>query len=139
MTQAAASRPAVCLAFDFGEVRIGVAVGNSLTGTAEPTGIIDAQDNATRFARIAQLLGQWEPDALVVGVPRHPDGAPHDMTLRCEKFARQLEGRFGRPVFCVDERYTSVEASTRVNRKRVDDVAACIILEQFFSQQSSQP
>lgn len=139
MTQAAASRPAVYLAFDFGEVRIGVAVGNSLTGTAEPADLIEAQDNATRFARITDLLGRWEPDALVVGVPRHPDGAPHEMTLRCEKFARQLEGRFGLPVFCVDERYTSVEASTRVNRKRVDDVAACIILEQFFSQQSLPP
>lgn len=137
MTQASALRPSVCLAFDFGEVRIGLAVGNSLTASAQSLGIIEAQDNATRFSRIADLISEWQPDALVVGVPRHPDGAAHGMTLRCEKFARQLDGRFGIPVFCVDERYTSVEASSRVNRKRVDDVAACIILEQFFLQQSS--
>ncbi len=137
MTQAPALRPAICLAFDFGEVRIGVAVGNSLTGSAQSLGIIQAPDNATRFSRIADFIKQWQPDALVVGVPRHPDGAPHEMTLRCEKFSRQLEGRFAKPVFCVDERYTSVEASSRVTRKQVDDVAACIILEQFFSQQSS--
>lgn len=131
--------PGVCIAFDFGEARIGVAVGNGVTQTAQALQIIDAEDNATRFSRIAQLLSEWQPDTVVVGVPRHPDGQPHAMTDRCERFARQLEGRFGLRVARVDERYTSVEAATRVNRKRVDDVAACIILEQFFLQQSESP
>lgn len=133
MTVSPARQPSLCLSFDFGEARIGIAVGNSLTGTAQALEIIDAPDNATRFARIAALIAEWTPDTLVVGVPRHPDGTPHDMTARCEKFSRQLEGRFGLPVACVDERYTSVEAASRVTRSRVDDVAACIILEQYFS------
>jgi putative holliday junction resolvase len=125
----------VCLAFDFGLVRIGVAVGNGFLKTAQPVEVISADDNKTRFARIEALISQWQPDTLVVGIPRHPDGAPHEMTLRCEKFSRQLEGRFNLPVRCVDERYSSVEASARMQPKRgqaIDAVAACIILEQYF-------
>lgn len=139
MTPGPTGQLGVCLAFDFGEARIGVAVGNGITQTAQALEIIHAPDNASRFGRIAALITEWQPHMLVVGVPRHPDGTAHDMTVRCERFARQLEGRTRLPVACVDERYSSVEAIARSGRHRVDDVAACIILEQFFLQRSESP
>lgn len=109
--------PSTLLAFDFGLRRIGVAVGNSLTQSAGPLVTIAADDDGSRFAAIGRLIEEWSPTALVVGVPRHPDGQPNDMTERCERFARQLEGRFSLPVFRVDERYSSVEAA-REQRER---------------------
>lgn len=115
------------LAFDFGTRRIGVAVGNSITRDARPLAIIDAQGDA-RWHRIEALLADWRPHELVVGIPRHPDGAAHEMTARCERFARQLEGRFGLPVARVDERYSS----TAVAGGR-DDAAAAVILQQYLS------
>lgn len=118
------------LALDFGLKRTGFAVGNRLLGTAQPQGTIAAEGDA-RFARIAQQLQTWQPDALVVGVPFHPDGAEHDNTLRARRFARQLRGRFKLPVFEVDERYSTTEALER-GAKDADAMAACIILEQFL-------
>lgn len=115
------------LAFDFGARRVGVAVGNSITRDARPLAIIDAQGDA-RWHRIEALLADWRPHELVVGIPRHPDGAAHEMTARCERFARQLEGRFGLPVARVDERYSS----TAVAGGR-DDAAAAVILQQYLS------
>lgn len=120
------------LAFDFGTRRVGVAVGNSITCDARPLAIIDAQGDA-RWHRIEALLADWQPHELVVGIPRHPDGAAHEMTARCERFARQLEGRFGLPVARVDERYSS----TAVAGGR-DDAAAAVILQQYLSA-SGQP
>jgi putative Holliday junction resolvase len=118
------------LALDFGLKRTGVAVGNRLLRTAQPQSTIQAEGDA-RFARIAERLREWQPDALVVGVPFHPDGAGHDNTLRARKFARQLRGRFGLPVFEVDERYSTTEALADGARD-ADAGAACIILEQFL-------
>ncbi len=86
------------LAFDFGLKRTGVAVGTRMLRTATPQGTIRAEGDA-RFAPIAQSIAEWQPDALVVGVPFHPDGAPHENTVRAQKFARQLRGRFGLQVF----------------------------------------
>ena len=86
---------------------------------------------ATRLQAVAQRVSTWQPDALVVGVPFHPDGAPHDNTLRAQKFARQLRARFGLPVFEVDERYSTTEALS-LGAQDADAVAACIILEQFL-------
>lgn len=103
------------LAFDFGEKRIGVAVGNTLTGGAEPLATLTALSVDERFARIGELLQQWQPSRLVVGRPLHPDGTPHHVTALAEKFARRLEGRFGLPVSLVDERYSSVAAQARMN------------------------
>ncbi|MFN7197439.1 MAG: Holliday junction resolvase RuvX, partial [Hylemonella sp.] len=111
-TPAAASVPPALqtfLAFDFGLKRTGVAVGNRLLRRAQPLPTIRAEGDA-RFAPIAQCLRQWQPDALVVGVPYHPDGAAHDNTQRARRFARHLRGRFGLPVYEVDERYTTTEA-----------------------------
>ena len=118
------------LAFDFGIKRTGVAVGNRLTRSAQPQPTIAAEGDA-RFARIGKVIGEWQPDAIVIGVPFHPDGAEHDNTLRARKFGRQLHGRFNLPVFEVDERYSTTEALA-AGAKDADAAAACIILEQFL-------
>lgn len=118
------------LALDFGLKRTGVAVGNRLLRQAEPQSSIHAQGDA-RFAQIAERLRIWKPDALVIGVPFHPDGAEHENTLRARKFARQLRGRFGLPVFEVDERYSTTEALAS-GSVDADAAAAGIILEQFL-------
>jgi putative Holliday junction resolvase len=118
------------IAFDFGMKRTGVAVGNRVLGTAQPQGSIQAQGDA-RFTQIAQRLKEWQPDAIVIGVPYHPDGAPHENTVRAQKFGRQLHGRFNLPVFEVDERYSTTEALSS-GAKDADAASACIILEQFL-------
>ena len=118
------------LALDFGLKRTGFAVGNRLMRTAQPQGTITAEGDA-RFVKIAKHLSEWQPDALVVGVPYPPDGASHENTARAKKFSRQLQGRFRLPVFEVDERYTTTEA-LQSGAKDADAAAACIILEQFF-------
>jgi len=119
------------LAFDFGQKRTGVASGNRLTRSATPQRTINAEGEAARFEQVAARLKEWQPDALVVGVPYHPDGAPHDNTRRAQKFARQLRGRFNLPVFEVDERYSTTEALA-AGAKDADAASACIILEQFL-------
>ena len=118
------------LAFDFGLKRTGVAVGTRMLRTATPQGTIRAEGDA-RFAQVGQRIAEWQPDALVVGVPYHPDGAPHENTARAQKFARQLRGRFGLQVFEVDERYSTTEALAD-GAKDADAASACIILEQFL-------
>ncbi|WP_406624406.1 Holliday junction resolvase RuvX [Acidovorax sp. SDU_ACID1] len=118
------------LAFDFGLKRTGVAVGTRMLRTATPQATIRAEGDA-RFAQVAERIREWQPDALVVGVPLHPDGAPHENTARAQKFARQLRGRFGLQVFEVDERYSTTEAHAQGARD-ADAASACIILEQFL-------
>jgi putative holliday junction resolvase len=118
------------LAFDFGTKRVGVASGNSLTRTATPLRTVAAEGDA-RFAALGALIAEWQPDALVVGVPYHPDGAAHDNTERARRFARQLHGRFKLPVHEVDERYTTTEAHSH-GASDVDAASAAIILEQFL-------
>ncbi|RFO95067.1 Holliday junction resolvase RuvX [Rhodoferax lacus] len=120
------------MAFDYGEKRTGVAVGNRMLGTAQPQGSIHALGDA-RFVQIALRIKEWEPQALVIGVPYHPDGAAHENTTRAKKFGRQLHGRFGLPVFEVDERYSTTEALSSGARD-ADAASACIILEQFLRQ-----
>jgi putative Holliday junction resolvase len=125
--------PLSFLAFDFGIRRVGVAVGNSMLRQAQPLTTVAAMGDA-RVRAIARLVSEWSPDALVVGVPSHPDGAPHDNTRRAKAFARQLHGRFGLPVHEVDERYTTVEAIAQ-GASDVDAAAAALILEQFLHSQ----
>ena len=122
------------LAFDFGQRRTGVASGNILTrsATPQPTVVVPVKASAqTRLAAVGQCITTWKPDALVVGVPCHPDGAPHDNTLLAQKFARQLRATFRLPVFEVDERYSTTEALA-AGAKDADAASACIILEQFL-------
>lgn len=122
--------PQTLLAFDFGLKRTGVAVGNTLTRDARALTTVAAEGDA-RFAPIGRLIDEWHPDALVVGVPFHPDGAPHDNTRRAQRFARQLAGRFRLPVHEVDERYTTTEALSQGARD-ADAQAAAIILDQYL-------
>lgn len=134
---------ATVLAFDCGTRRIGVAVGNTLTRTAEPLATIEAAARDARFAAIATLVAAWTPAQLVVGLPVHADGEAHAMTAHATRFARELAGRFHLPVACVDERYTTEEAravlaSARRRTPRSaatrDSVAAQRILERYFDE-----
>jgi putative holliday junction resolvase len=115
----------IVIGFDFGEVRIGVAVGNRITASANPLCIVSGASNDIKFKRIEALIKEWQPSTAVVGRPLHPDGKPHEMTLRCERFARQLEGRFGVPVMMTDERYSSAVTNN-------DAEAAAEILQQYL-------
>jgi putative Holliday junction resolvase len=121
----------IVLGFDFGVKRIGIAMGNTLTGQAQPLTVIKAIDNATRFQVIGELINEWKPARLIVGEPRHPDGAEHDMTQRSRRFANQLHGRFSLPVELVDERYSSVVIAQK-RGEVIDAKAAAIILQQYF-------
>ncbi len=128
--ECAQAQPRSFIAFDFSLRRVGVASGNTLTRTATPLATLTQQGDA-RFDAIGRLLAQWQPAALVVGVPRHPDGAPHDNTRRAQRFARQLAARFALPVHEVDERYTTTEARS-LGAADADAAAAALILEQFL-------
>jgi putative Holliday junction resolvase len=142
---AALTRAETILGFDFGERRIGVAVGNTLTGGASPVTIIQATESQLRFAQLGRLIAKWCPDRLVVGRPTHSDGKPLPVTARCERFARQLQGRFGKPVHLVDENYSTTSARAlddeartgyrgRASREDEDAAAAAIVLQQWLDQ-----
>ena len=124
------------LAFDFGVKRTGVAVGNKLMRTAQGLNTIKAEGDA-RWPLIEARIKEWQPDAIVIGVPYYQDGAPHDNTRRAQKFGRQLHAMYNLPVFEVDERYSTTEAlemgvKMGIKNPDPDAGAACIILEQFL-------
>lgn len=129
------------LGFDFGEKRIGVALGEHLLGIAHPLTTINTEINNDRFRIIGELIAEWKPVTLVVGLPLTLDGEEHQLTLLCKRFANRLEGRFRLPVVMIDERLSSVEASQTLNslgiggRKQkpmIDQVAAQHILQSYF-------
>jgi putative Holliday junction resolvase len=128
--QTAATELQSFLAFDFGQQRTGVAYASRMLGQAQPQGTVLGGGEA-RWVAIAKHIEQWEPEALVVGVPYHPDGAAHENTLKAQKFARQLRARFGLAVFEVDERYSTTEAKSQ-SAVDIDAASACIILDQFL-------
>ncbi len=119
------------LALDFGTRRTGVAFGTRLLGQARPLATIQARETQQRLDLVARQVAEWQPQALVVGVPLHPDGAEHENTRLARKFARSLRSRFPLPVYEVDERYSTTEALSDGARDP-DAGAACIILEQFL-------
>lgn len=130
------------LCFDFGEQRIGVAVGEHLLASANPLVTIDNESNEIRFEAISKLVKEWRPKLLIVGLPLSLDGAETSVTHLCKKFARRLNGRFNLPVILIDERYTSVEASDLLNqsgikgraqKEMLDQVAAQTILQSYFN------
>lgn len=136
------------LAFDFGLKRIGVAVGDWETRLAHPLEVIAAEDNDTRFTRIATLIAEWRPTNLVVGLPLSMDGEEHELTRRARRFANQLHGRFALAVTLVDERLTSFDADLRLReagvkgraRKGLDDtLAAQQILQDLLDRISNEP
>jgi putative Holliday junction resolvase len=123
------------LAFDHGQRRIGVASGNTLLMQGQPlkTLLRPRGTPTDEFDAIQALIQEWQPDGLVVGVPFHPDGAEHDNTHRCRRFARQLHGRFRLPVHEVDERYTTTEVlAAGADPQDADAAAAAVILEQYL-------
>lgn len=131
------------MAFDFGSRRIGVAIGNSITLTTQTLITLQGEQNAERFVAIGKLIKEWQPGALIVGLPCNDDGSPHEMTRQCRRFANRLKGRFDLPTILVDERYTSASASTYLNEKGVrgirqkpllDQVAAQYILQAYFDE-----
>ena len=119
----------VVLAFDFGTRRIGVAIGNSITRQARPLKVI-ASESAARWDAIEAVVHEWHPTQFVVGLPRHLDGAEHEMTRRSQRFGRQLAGRYEVPVAFVDERYSSAVLES----DRDDADAAAVILQQWFDE-----
>ena len=141
-SQRATFTPRILLAFDFGVKRIGVALGNTLTALARPLTTIVAESNDSRFAAISVLIVEWRPDALVVGRPLDTAGAITDMTVRAERFGRQLQGRFGLPVKFTDERYSSAVAEDalkvgQADKHKIDAAAAAIILQAWLDENSS--
>jgi putative Holliday junction resolvase len=135
-------KPRLVLGFDYGRKRIGVAVGQALTGTATPLTTIRCRGERPDWQVIARLIETWKPDALVVGEPSAPPGVFHPIAQAARRFGNQLRGRYGLPVYWIDERLSShaAERALRAVRRRddevVDSVAAGIILETWLNQQS---
>jgi len=126
------------LAFDFGTKRIGIAVGNTLLRRANPLTTIADEKTATRFARIEALLNEWQPSALVVGLPSNDDGTPHELTALCRRFANRLKGRFKLPTILLDERYTSLAASAQLNEEGIHGMKQKSLIDQYAAQQILQ-
>lgn len=134
------------LAFDFGLRRIGVAVGQNITGSASPLGIVSNDDSGPDHARIGRLLDEWRPARLIVGMPTHTDGSPSEMQVPVNAFIEELT-RYGLPIDVVDERYTSIEAKAvlkkaraagtrgRISREMIDSAAAVFIAERYLTSQ----
>lgn len=138
----------LALGFDFGRVRIGVAVGEGVTGSARPLRTLPVRGQHPDWDAISRLIAEWQPDLLVVGVPRHADDTANATTVAALRFSRQLHGRFNLPVATIDERLSSWEAERRrsetatASRHRGGDAAldagaAAVILESWFNQQRS--
>jgi putative Holliday junction resolvase len=128
------------MGFDYGTRKIGVAVGQTVTGTASALETLLSVKNRPDWIRIDQLIKEWKPDALIVGLPLNLDDSSTDATEGALRFSRQLEGRYHLPVHLADERFTSAEARTRLGPRekeieRYDAVAAKLILETWLSEQ----
>jgi putative Holliday junction resolvase len=131
------------LGFDFGTRSIGVAIGQRVTGTARPLGALKAQDGTPDWNAIAKLLKEWQPEAVVVGLPLNMDGTEQPLTARARNFANKIHGRFGMKIVLHDERLSTVEARAglfehggyrALNKGKVDSASAVVILESFFEQ-----
>ena len=122
----------IVLGFDFGLARIGVATGQTLTKTATPLTILKAQQGQPDWTQVEQLVKEWNPDCFVVGLPLNMDESIGKLAHLSNKFARRLEGRFGRPAYLIDERLSSVAAKALTGSERIDDVAATLILESWL-------
>ena len=128
------SETLVC--FDYGEKRIGIAVGQTITATATPLETIAVRNTKPDWGRIRQLIDEWSPNRLIVGYPLQLDDTRQAMTELVERFVRQLDGRYHLPVEMIDERLSSYEAKTRLQSEQaLDPVAAQAILETWFQEQ----
>ena len=132
-----AKKDLTVMAFDYGTRRIGVAIGNTVTKAGQPLQIVAENGGDARFRLIEALIQEWQPDQLVVGLPCHPDGAPHEMTVKAKRFGNQLYGRFHLPVDWVDERYSSVVLEGNPDmRDNLDAQSAALILKQYFQEKN---
>jgi len=136
------------MAFDFGTGRIGVAYGQSLTGTSQALSPVNARDGIPNWQQLDQLVSQWQPNAMVVGIPLNMDGTISDMSRRARKFANRLHERYKCPCFLMDERLSTAEAkeihfaaggSNDFRKESVDGIAAQLILESWFSTEQRIP
>ena len=135
--------PETILAFDFGSRRIGVAIGQQVTASANPLGVVKNAANGPDWTHIEALIKEWRPNRLVVGMPLHKDGSPSETSAKVDLFVQDL-GRFGIPIDSVDERYSSVEAQGllnderargirgRIRKEMIDSVAASLIAERWL-------
>ena len=126
------------LAFDFGTRRVGVAVGNSVSGTAQPLTTLQENQATRRMEAIRALVYEWQPVALIVGLPAHEDGTPHALAGACRRFARQLKEKFNLPTLMVDERYTSTAASAQLDAAGIRGIRQKPLLDQVAAQQILQ-
>ena len=140
--QGGAISPQTCLGFDYGTKRIGVAVGQALTGTARPLDTLISKQGKPDWDSISALINEWQPDALVLGLPVNADGTQHEITKAAQRFGNQLNGRYNLPVYMMDERLSSSEAEQLLadndksySKPDVDMMAASLILESWFAEQ----
>lgn len=139
-------KPSTLLGFDFGMKSIGVAVGQTVTKSAKPLTTLKAKKGEPNWKLLAQLIEEWHPDALVVGIPYNMDGSDQSITFAAKNFAHDLESKFDLPVYLVDERLTTVEARAKlfdkkgyraIQKSAVDALAAQLILESWMGQQNA--
>lgn len=135
------------LGFDFGLRRIGVAVGQEITGTARPLVTLTSLNGAVDWPAIGRLIAEWRPGALIVGLPLHMDGTEHDLTRAARRFGNRLSGRYNLPVFFIDERLSSDEAERqlvsegrggRQHKQAIDQIAAQLILQNWLDQHAHE-
>lgn len=138
--------PRSVLAFDFGTRKIGIASGQSVTGSGSALPAIPCRQEKPDWAAIEAVIREWRPDTLVVGLPLNMDDSESELSTRARRFARQLNGRFNLPVFMVDERLSTREARDRLGDDyrggpdaRVDSLAAVLMIESFFSSGGTTP
>lgn len=133
------------LGFDYGEKRIGIATGQSITRSASPLTTLKAVNNKPDWDSIGELIQQWQPDALIVGLPMLLDGSKSEITEKAERFCRQLEGRYHLPVYTINEALSSYEAEHLLrenlkidqhNKQEIDKMAAAIIVQNWLEQNS---
>ncbi len=131
------------IGFDFGQKRIGVAIGNNISKSAQALITIESTSSNQKFEVIQKIMDEWQPVSIVVGVPFNVDGSEHKVTNLCKKFAKQLEQKYALPIYLIDERYTSIEASYEIQDKKIDlkkrkllidQIAAKIILQSYLDQ-----
>ncbi|TBU96203.1 Holliday junction resolvase RuvX [Phytopseudomonas dryadis] len=143
MAEPSAKPPRLLLGFDYGSKQIGVAVGQAITGSARELCILKAQNGVPDWHKVEALMREWQPDALVVGLPLNMDGSPSEMSDRAEKFARRLHGRFNLPVHTHDERLTTYAAKGErlqhgqnggYRQRPVDALAAALLLQGWLEQ-----
>lgn len=132
------------LAVDFGTSSIGFAIGQSLTGTAQPINAVKAKDGTPSWEAISLIINHWQPDLVVVGLPLNMDGTEQEMTHRAKKFANRIHGRYGLPVTMHDERLTTADAKSqlfsaggykKLKKELIDSMSAVVILESWFENQ----